>query len=367
MSDQNTSLPVRTENNGDVVVQVSDGTTATQKLAVDASGRVVAKLADGAGNSVTSQTSGAQRALDVGINVAGVQVDPRATRALTAADVVTANQGTAAASSGAWPSKITDGTSVMAVKAASTAALAADPSAVVALSPNSPLPAGTNAIGTVTSAQGAPASLANAWPVKVTDGTNVSTVKAASTAAVATDTAQVVALSPNTPLPAGTNAIGTVIAKLDDGTGNAITSTVVGGSRALDVNLPSYTSANPLPVTLVSELSGTAKNIALTSVAVANGATVNLDYSVTATKTFSLAQVHTASSGKMKVVVQTSPDGTTFTTQIVGFNSVAHPNADLVFRATPLVTGTGSKVRVAITNLDPQAQDVYATINGVEN
>lgn len=59
------------------------------------------------------------------------------------------NQGTAAAASGAWPAKVTDGTNVQAVKAASTAAGATDPSAVVALSPNSPLPAGTNNVGTV--------------------------------------------------------------------------------------------------------------------------------------------------------------------------------------------------------------------------
>lgn len=48
------------------------------------------------------------------------------------------------------------------------------------------LPAGTNTLGSV----------------KLTDGTNVATVKAASTAAVAADTAQVVALSPNNPVQA---------------------------------------------------------------------------------------------------------------------------------------------------------------------
>jgi hypothetical protein len=82
--------------------------------------------------------------------------------------------------------KITDGSNTAAVKAASTAAGAADPSLVVALSPNSPLPAGTNVIGhvvvdsgaitvsgTVTSNQGTAATLAGAWPVEVTDGTNI--------------------------------------------------------------------------------------------------------------------------------------------------------------------------------------------------
>lgn len=45
--------------------------------------------------------------------------------------------------------------------------------------------------------QGSPSTAANAWPLKLTDGTNVTAVKAASTAPVATDPAAVVALSPN--------------------------------------------------------------------------------------------------------------------------------------------------------------------------
>jgi hypothetical protein len=52
---------------------------------------VSAAMDDGAGNALTSQVSGTQRALDVGVNVAGVQVDPRAIRALTASDVISAN------------------------------------------------------------------------------------------------------------------------------------------------------------------------------------------------------------------------------------------------------------------------------------
>jgi hypothetical protein len=55
---------------------------------------------------------------------------------LTVDGTVTANQGTAAATVGAWPIKVTDGTNTAAVKAASTAAVAADPALVVALSPN---------------------------------------------------------------------------------------------------------------------------------------------------------------------------------------------------------------------------------------
>jgi hypothetical protein len=100
---------------------------------------------------VTSTAEGADhQAVDVQLYSGGVAKDPTAVRALTSADAVTAVQGTAAATAGAWPAKLTDGTNVTAVKAGSTAAAAADPAAVVSLSPNSALPAGANAIGTVT-------------------------------------------------------------------------------------------------------------------------------------------------------------------------------------------------------------------------
>jgi hypothetical protein len=62
---------------------------------------------------------------------------------------VSATQGTAAAASGAWMNKITDGTNVSAVKAASTVPAATDPALVVSMSPNSSDPGlGSVAAGT---------------------------------------------------------------------------------------------------------------------------------------------------------------------------------------------------------------------------
>jgi hypothetical protein len=55
-----------------------------------------------------------------------------------------------------------------------------------------------------------PGSLGNSWWIRVTDGTNTAAVKAGSAAAVAADPALVVSLSPNSPLPTGTNNIGSV-------------------------------------------------------------------------------------------------------------------------------------------------------------
>lgn len=336
MSDANTSQPVRTENNGDIVVKLVDFTTPTQGLGIDASGRPTVKLDDGAGNAITSQANGAQRALDVGINVAGVQVDPRAIRALTSSDVVTA-------------------------------------------------------------AQGAPNTAANGWPIKITDGTSVQAVKAASTAAAAADPASVVSLSPNSPVPAGTNQIGTVLSKLEDGAGNAITSQVNGSQRALDVGInvagvqvdprairaltssdvvsanirdntgAAFSTTNPLPVTVVSETLGTEVNKYNTSVALAAAASVNHDYTITSLKIFKGRKFWASGSGKIKAEVQISPDGTTFTTNWVGFNSTSNPNISIDLDLLTISdSGTGSKIRIIITNRDNQSQDVYSTISGSE-
>jgi hypothetical protein len=105
--------------------------------------------------------------------------------------------------------KITDGTNTAAVKAASTAAVATDPAVVASLSPNSPLPSGSNAIGSVT--QGTPAATTAGWPV--THGT-VARGTAAWTSATSIDTALTastggyssvaVTLNPTTTFTAGT-------------------------------------------------------------------------------------------------------------------------------------------------------------------
>ena len=93
MSDILSGQPIRTQvpsqaNYDDVVVKLGDKTTSSQLATVDANGSQQTTIADSSGNIVTSQANGAQRALDVGINVAGVQIDPRQIRALTSADIV---------------------------------------------------------------------------------------------------------------------------------------------------------------------------------------------------------------------------------------------------------------------------------------
>jgi hypothetical protein len=381
VSDINSSLPVRTENAGDIASKIVDATTPSQGLGVDTSGRITIKLTDGAGNAVTSQVNGAQRALDVGINVAGVQIDPRAIRALTATDVVTANQGTAAATHASpWWIAVTDGTSNVAIKAASTAAAAIDPSFVVALSPNSPLPAGTNSIGKVAqdnTVQWLTKDLADGSATGGTAGSFSMLTGGLYNAALPTLTAgQQSAFQLDSsgrliirPLVAATDS---VTSRLQDGAGNALTSSAAGGTRPLDVALRDssgnlYSAANPMPVQLAPGEAGSEIHNYNTAAALAAGASSNHDYAITATKTFKATKFWSSATGKLKIEVQVSLNGTTFTTRFVGFNSTSNPNITIdLGQFTLSDTGTGAIVRIIRTNYDKAAMDVYSTISGIE-
>lgn len=143
---------------------------------------------------------------------------------------VTANQGTANTATNGWPVKPTDGTNSQGFlatgegKVSVTQPIAAGTNIIGKFGIDQTTPGTTNAVsvtnfpgtqpvsGTVTANQGTANTVANAWPVKNTDGTNVAAVKAASTAAVATDPSLVVALSPNSPIPTGSNVIGALTA-----------------------------------------------------------------------------------------------------------------------------------------------------------
>lgn len=134
---------------------------------------------------------------------------------------VTSNIGTtnglaldATLTGGTQTTRITDGTNTTTVKAASTAAIASDKALVVTVSPNNSVAVtgtffqGTQPVsGTVTanagtnlntSALALDATLTTGTQqTKLTDGTHLGTIKASSAAAGATDTALVVAISPN--------------------------------------------------------------------------------------------------------------------------------------------------------------------------
>lgn len=127
------------------------------------------------------------------------------------------------------------------------------------------------------------------------------------------------------------------------------------------------TATNPIPVAFSSAPLGTIVNDYNTVASIAAGATSNHNYTITATKTFQGKKIWAAASGLMKIEVQVSPDGTTFPTKWVGFNSTANPNITIDLDQMVFVdSGTGAVIRVIRTNLDKKAQDVYSTISGTE-
>lgn len=152
-----------------------------------------------------------------------------------------------------------------------------------------------------------------------------------------------------------------------------LTSVTDGGGtvKALDISLhdedgEAYTAANPLPVT-ISESEGTEVNDYNTAAAVAAAATSNHDYTVTALNTLTFTQFSASASGKCKIVVsvETAVASGVFTPKFVMFNSTANPNMDKTLRE-PMTVAAGVRVRIARTNLDNQAQDLYSTISGHE-
>lgn len=124
-----------------------------------------------------------------------------------------------------------------------------------------------------------------------------------------------------------------------------------------------YSDSNPVPVKFAQE--GTAKADFKMASAIASGASDNHDY--TAIGAFMLNQVEAAGSGKAKMIIsiETGVATGTFTTRFVQFNSTAETNMSIIF-ADPLPVAAGVRVRVSMSNRDLLAQDLYSTICGLE-
>jgi hypothetical protein len=366
MSDFASSLPVRTETNGDVVVKLVDGTTNTQAAAVDASGNVQTLV-----NNTTLAPVNSQDAAD-----GPVAPGTAASKAMLIAAQYNATLPTLADTQQAAVQVDASGRLLVAQAVA--------------------------AVLNATVVQGAPNTIGNAWPVLPTDGTNSQSFTAAGEAKV--DITQ--------PIPAGTNLIGSVNSRTEDGAGTAITSSLINSKQRLDVDLASegtngaavpfgtlqvggtdgtdlraisvdtsgkvnvdlhdatgaaFSSANPLPVSISSSTPGTPVQDYKDATAIAAAASDNHDYTVTAGKTLNLARIWASASGKLKVQVEveTGVATGTFVTKFVGFNSTAAPNIDITV-VSVIAVAAGVRVRVVATNEDKQSMDLYSTIEGTE-
>lgn len=391
MSDFNSSLPVRTQTNGDVVAQLVDGTILSQKLSINANGAIT-DVSDGPTTpGVAATRSGLiggqyNTVLPVLTNTqqAAVQVDSngRLLVSTTPASAEDRNYGLVGANTLRTASQIGNATGAA----------------------NFNIGATTAQTLRVEANQGEANLVADAWPIKITDGTdtvNVSATGELSVFATAQPGVDIGDVTVNNGPGAaavniqdGGNSItvdGTVTLSEDHnygvvGANTLRTAAQIGNSTgAADFNAgvttaqtlrvvanimssagTAFSNANPLPVSFSTSPLGTEINNYNTAT-VAAGATSNHDYTVTAGMTFELYQIWAAASGKLKIEVQVETGVATgiFTTKFVGFNSTATPNIDLDLMK-PITVAAGVRVRVIRTNLDNQSQDVYSTISGSE-
>jgi hypothetical protein len=480
MSDYSTELPVRSQlpgqtNYDDILVKIADGTAgATQLLGIDTSGRVTVKLDDGSGNPTLAQAISGSNWLQVVMPATGPAAPGTAA---TYADLV-------AGIYNATPPTLTTGQQ-SALQLDSAGRLLVDAAVVFPYDENWGVVGATtlrtaaeignatgaadfnfgtvgaqtlrvasqvgNATGAadfgagatgaqtlrVTANQGAPNTVANAWPTEITNGTNTASVNASGqlsttntslgspTGGTAGTQSSLAGGIYNATSPTLTNgqqaglqldAAGRLLvdaavvfpydenwgtvgattlrtaAEIGNATGAAdfnygtvgvqtlrvaaqlgnATGAIDYGNGATDAqtvrvaaNLAvagaDVTSANPVPVSIVSTTAGTAIQSYFTHANLAAGASTTFTYTVVAAHTFNLERVWSTASGKIKTLVQNN--GATI---FVGFNSTANPNIDMTVVVPPLIAA-GNTVTVTITNTDLVPFDVYATVEGNQN
>lgn len=311
MADFDSSLPTKTENAGDIDVFVSDATTPAQKLKVNADGSIDTNFATGSKIIVTDGTDDLEVNADGSVNavVSATDLDVRD---------LDASQDNVA---------ISDGTDTMAVNADGS----------------------INSVVTATDLD--IRNLTATDVVTIVDGGGAITVDGT------VDVGTVTTITNDVSIDDGGNSITVDAVQLDVDDLNATDDAVQ--AHLYDNTGTAYGPTNPLSVEMVSDQAGDEICDFNTSAAVAKNASVNHDYTVTATKTLLMDQVFASASGKIKV--QVLVDGAVV---FVGFNSTANPNVEIPMRKI-CKAGTAEVVRITITNRD-NAQDVYSTLTGLE-
>lgn len=171
-------------------------------------------------------------------------------------------------------------------------------------------------------------------------------------------------------LPVRTQSPGDVVTILADATNPATQQAAVDthGSVVItprDASGTAYGITNPLPVYLQDF--GTSINNYNTAAAIAAGSSSNHQYTVTASKTLHLTQIHASASGKLKIEVgiETGVGTGIFNSVFVGFNSTSNPNIQIPLTAF-IEVAAGVRVQIIRTNEDKVAQDLYSTVCGHE-
>jgi len=365
MADYDSSLPVRTENAGDLDINISDAVTPSQKLVVESDGSINVNAAFSAGTKVrlTDGTddseinaSGELQVRDDDANTLlgtiGTDISFIATDASTIAGDTTSIDGKtpalgAAATAASTPVNIASDQTVP-VSAASL------PLPTGAATAANQLPDGHNV--TVDNAAGAAA-------VNIQDGGNSITVDAVDLdvrdLAFATD--KVDASGSEVSLDAATLAAleSVTVSATDLDIRDLSASTDSVAAHISDATGTAFSSTNPLPVYSTEDPADEISDYKTTT-SLAAAASTNHDYTVSASRTFLGQEVWASASSKIKVEVLVNA-----VPKFVAFNSTAEPNITIPL-AKIIKASAAQVIRITITNRDNQAQDVYSTLLGLE-
>jgi hypothetical protein len=368
MSDYNSQLPIRTENNGDAKIIIVDGTVTSQLLKVNADG------------SLNITDNGGSLTVDGTVTVTATDLDIR--------DLSHTQDSV----------KIGDGTDFLAIDASGNigvtdagGSLTVDGTVTVTATDLDirDIDAAQDNIaisdGTDTMAVNTDGSINVVFPatakIKVWDGTDELAVNAdGSINSVVTatnlDIRDLSHTQDSVKVGDGTDFLAIAadgsIAVTDNGGSLTVDGTVTVTATDLDIRDLSHTQDSvkigdgtdflavntdgSINVKITDGSPGTEVNDYDTDAAVAGGATGTHTY--TSGGNFYLQQIEATASGKLKIVVKVNG-----VTKFVGFNSTANPNISFHLEQ-PILATSGQTVTVERTNKDNQAQDVYSTISG---
>lgn len=339
MSDFNSSLPVRTENAGDVIIKVADATIPSQQLKVEADGSInVNAILSAAEIKITDGTDDLAVNADGSINVVATATNLDIRDLVFATDKVDVSGSEVSLSSASLAAleNITVSASDLDIRdlAFATDKVDVSGSSVTVSATNLDIRDLNSATDSITVVA---ANLDVRDLVFATDKVDVSgsEVSLSSTTLAALENITVSA----TDLDVRDLSHAQDSVKVGD------------GSDFLAINADGSINVR------VSDVSATTSVDSYnTASAVAGGASNTHTY--TSTGNFYVEQVHASASGKLKIEIQVNG-----ATKFVAFNSTAEPNINIELKQ-PILATSGQTVTVIRTNRDNQAQDVYSTILG---
>jgi hypothetical protein len=266
MADFDSSLPIRTQNPGDVASKIVDANIPSQGLEVDVNGKISTKISDAAGNGLTSTLVSGKQALDVRV-AEGINVEVDLNHADDSVEVFQASH---------------DNLNVNAnIQVNNTDVSNSNPVPMSDAGGSITVDATDLDIRDLSHTQDS---------VKIGDGTDLLAINNdGSINSIVTAT--------NLDIRDLVAATDSVSAHLKDGSGTAITSTTVGAKQALDVQLKDGsgnalgTALYPISVSMSPNGDGDEINDFLQSSSIAGGASANHDYTVTAGKALYLSKI----------------------------------------------------------------------------